>query len=102
MRIGSLDSATIKDTTLSLSANRIPLTPIAVLPTTRTSDSLKRIDFPADENNKMSCSPAVISTPTNLSSSLKSIAMMPPFLGREKFLSDVFLQVPVLVTINTY
>ena len=27
--------------------------------------------------------------------------MMPPFLGREKFLSDVFLQVPELVTMKT-
>ena len=79
----------------------MPLTPIAVLPTERTSDSLKRIDLPAEENKRMSCSPAVISTPTNLSSSLNSIAMMPPFLGLEKFVREVFLQVPELVTINT-
>ena len=65
---------------------------MAVRPTERTSDSLKRIDFPAEEKSKMSCSPAVISTPTSLSSSLSSIAIIPPFLGREKFLSDVFAQ----------
>jgi hypothetical protein len=31
----------------------------------------------------MSFSPEVISTPTNLSPSLSSMAMMPPFLGRD-------------------
>jgi hypothetical protein len=36
-----------------------------------------------------------------LSPSLSSMAMMPPFLGREKFVNDVFLQVPLLVTIKT-
>jgi hypothetical protein len=65
-----------------------------------TSDSLNLIDLPFAENSIMSFSPEVISTPTNLSPSLSSMAMMPPFLGREKFVNDVSLQVPLLVTIK--
>ncbi len=47
------------------------------------------------------CGMSVMATSTSRSPSLRSTAMMPLVRGREKFVSGVFLTVPLLVAMNT-
>ena len=67
----------------------------------RTSFSLKQIALPLLLQSKTSCAPSVNSTPTNLSPSRNSTAIMPEARGRENSFNGVFLTVPFAVAKNT-
>ena len=70
------------------------------LPTSLTSDSLNLTARPSLVANTICLFPSVISTPINLSSSLRFIAIIPPCLGFEYSDNFVFLIIPFLVAIN--
>ena len=57
--------------------NRMPKTPAAGLPVSRTLDSSKRIVWPSRDDSKMSSSPLVGTTSASSSSSLSRIAIRP-------------------------
>ena len=66
----------------------------------RASFSEKRIDLPSCVPNNISWSPFVILASINWSSSLISIAYIPPFLGFPYADRTVFLTTPFLVAIT--
>ncbi|KOR26411.1 hypothetical protein ND00_06350 [Clostridium sp. L74] len=90
---------TSTDTAISSSLNVIALTPVAVLPIGLTSSSLNLMQYPFCVTIIISLFPLVIFTSISSSSSLKFIAINPPFLIEEYLAISVFLIIPFLVHI---
>jgi len=72
----------------------MPRTPAESRPIARTSCSGKRIALPPLVTSTISRCPSVSATPTSLSFSRRSTAMMPLARGRENEVSGVFFTVP--------
>ncbi len=87
-------SGMISEMTCSPSGILMPRTPEALRPIGRTSSSAKRMALPSVVHSMTSRKPSVSDTPTSLSPSSRSTAMMPAVRGRENAASDVFLTVP--------
>ena len=76
-RIDESSDGTIMPTTSSSPLRRIPFTPRATRPMGRTSDSRKRMAWPARVARRTSLAPSVICTSISSSSSSTRMAWMP-------------------------
>ena len=94
-------SASSTSSLISVVASLIPRTPVAVRPIARTAFSSKRTTRPCAENNIISLSPLVISTPISSSPS-RSVSAIRPFARTLLNASNAtFFTTPLAVAIKT-